>query len=101
MKVGAIHVGTRGYVWKKYIASALNTMHEIDKKTLFITYAGLTNEELQEIEKQVKRKVSFENIIYQKASPAVSTNCGPGTFGLLFLLKDERKELRDSYEKTV
>lgn len=88
MKVGAIHIGRRHHVWKKYISSALNTLHEIDKKTLFITYAGLTNEELKEIEELVKSKVSFEKIIYQKASPAISTNCGPGTFGLLFLLKN-------------
>ena len=88
MKVGAIHVGRRHHVWKKYIFSALSTLHEMDKKTLFITYAGLTNKELKEIERLVKSKVSFENIIYQKASPAISTNCGPGTFGLLFLLKN-------------
>lgn len=63
-------------------------MREVDKKLLFITYAGLTNEELKEIEEQVKRKIAFEDIIYQKASPAISTNCGPGSFGLLFMLKE-------------
>ena len=63
-------------------------MHKVDKKILFITYAGLTNEELKEIEEQVKSLGDFENIIYQKASPAISANCGPGTFGLLFMLKD-------------
>ena len=88
MKVGAIHIGTREYVWKKYVKSVFHVTHNIDKKTLFITYAGLTTEELKEIEEQVKKQISFENIIYQKASPAVSTNCGPGTFGLLFMLKD-------------
>ncbi|MGN1146977.1 MAG: DegV family protein [Lachnospiraceae bacterium] len=88
MKVGAIRIGTRDYARKKYIASTFNTMRKVDTKTLFITYAGLTNEELKEIEEQVKMKVSFENVIYQKASPAISTNCGPGTFGLLFMLKD-------------
>ena len=76
------------YVWKKYVKSVFHVTHNIDKKTLFITYAGLTTEELKEIEEQVKKQSSFENIIYQKASPAVSTNCGPGTFGLLFMLKD-------------
>lgn len=88
MKVGALMVGTRGYAWRKYITSTLNTVHGIDKRTLFITYAGLTNEELQEIEKQVRRKVVFEHIICQKASPSISVNCGPGTFGLLFVMRD-------------
>lgn len=88
MKVGALRIGTRDYAWRKYITSTLNTRGEIDKKILFITYAGLTKEELEEIKEQVKKKVSFENIIFQKASPAVATNCGPGTFGLLFMLKE-------------
>lgn len=87
MKVGALWTGTREHAWKKYIRSTLNTTGEIDKKTLFITYAGLTKDELFSIEEQVKSMVSFEHIIWQKASPAVAINCGPGTFGLLFMLK--------------
>ncbi len=88
MKVAALRIGTKEIAWRRYIASALGTMREIDKKTLFLTYAGLTNEELEEIEEQVKKIVTFEKIIRQKASPAISTNCGPGSFGLLFMLKD-------------
>lgn len=90
MKVGSLRIGTRDYAWKKYISSALNIRGEIDKKILFITYAGLTEEELNEIKEQVKNKVAFEHIICQKASPAVALNCGPGTFGLLFMLKEEK-----------
>ena len=88
MKVAALRIGTKDTAWRRYIASALGTVREIDKKTLFLTYAGLTCEELEEIEEQVKKIVTFEKIIRQKASPAISTNCGPGSFGLLFMLKD-------------
>ncbi|MDD6810742.1 MAG: DegV family protein [Lachnospiraceae bacterium] len=88
MKVREIFVGTREYAWKQYVISTLHHAREIDKKCLFITYAGLTNAELKEIEEQVKGKVVFEQIIFQKASPAIATNCGPGTFGLLFALKN-------------
>lgn len=77
-------------MWKKYITSTLRTAREIDTNTLFITHAGLTKEELTEIEEQVRNKVSFKNVIHQKASPAISTNCGPGTFGLLFMMLDGR-----------
>lgn len=87
MKVGALRIGTRDYAWKKYIASALSARDRIDKRLLFITYAGLTGGELEQIKDQVKAKVSFEHIIFQKASPSVAANCGPGTFGLLFMLK--------------
>ena len=88
MTVGSLRVGTREFAWKKYISSALNVHGEIDKRILFIAYAGLTVEELNEVKEQVKRKVDFNTIICQKASPAVALNCGPGTFGLMFMLKE-------------
>ncbi len=87
MKVGAIRMGTKDYARRKYIASTLHVTGKIDTKILFITYTGMKREELLEIEKQVKEEVTFEKIIYQKASPAISSNCGPGSFGLLFMLE--------------
>lgn len=93
MKVGAIRIGTKAYARKKYIASTLRSAREIDRKTLFIAYAGMTKEELGEIEEQVKRRIPFENIIYQKASPSIAINCGPGTFGLMYMMKYQSDEL--------
>lgn len=90
MKIGSVIIGTRNYTWKKYISSALANAGRIDTKTLFLVYSGLTNQELREIEDQIKEKISFERIVHQKASSAISTNCGPGSFGLLFTLKEGR-----------
>lgn len=89
MKIKKIYVGRRKTAWKKYITSTFNKELHMDKKMLFITYAGLTNDELKEITKEVREKDAIENIIYQKASPAVAINCGPGTFGLLFAKMDD------------
>lgn len=87
MTVGAVMIGTQKTVWKKYISSVLKNTGRIDRELLFITYAGLSGEDLQEIEKIVRKKLQFEQIIYQKASPAISINCGIGAFGLLFKLQ--------------
>lgn len=87
MTVGAIHVGTRRNVWKKYIRSAVRSPAKIDRRLLFLTYAGLKPEELDDIAAQVRALADFDTIIYQKASPAISTNCGPGSFGLLYMEK--------------
>ena len=86
-RLGSVRVGTGEYARGRYIASALKSGKEIDTETLFITYAGLTREELASIEEQVKKKAGFREIILQRASPAISINCGPGTFGLLFMTK--------------
>ncbi len=85
MKVGAIRMGTRRAVHKKYIASALKSKSRIDKSLLFITYAGMNPDELEKIAAQVRSKIAFDKVIYQKASPAISINCGPDSFGLLFM----------------
>ncbi len=88
MKVGSIRMGTRDVVWRKYINATLRSPDRIDTRLLFITYVGLTRKELEEIEAKVKQKVPFEKVIYQKASPAISINSGPETFGLLFAMKE-------------
>lgn len=87
MKIGAVRIGTRNYAWKKYIEATFRHADSIDTRTLFITYAGLTADDLTGIEQAVSEKIRFERVIYQKASSAISINCGPGSFGLLFMLK--------------
>lgn len=87
MKVSSVKMGSRERARRKYISSALNINREIDKKVLFIAYAGLTKEELKEIETQVNSIATFEHVICQKASSALSTSCGRGAFGLSFALK--------------
>ena len=92
MTVGAIRMGRKETIWRKYISATLHRPADIDRRLLFITHAGLSREDLCRIEEKVKEKVVFDKVIYQKASPAISANCGPDSFGLLFLLKEERKE---------
>ncbi len=87
MQVGSIRIGAQRETSKKYIRSALRTPLRIDKSLLFITYAGMRPEELDEIKRRVEKRVRFEKIIYQKASPAISINCGPESYGLLFMEK--------------
>ncbi len=88
MKVGAVRIGGRNTIWRKYITSTLHSSSEIDRRILFITHAGLSVAELGQIEAKVRKKIDFDTVIYQKASPAISINCGPDSFGLLFMVKD-------------
>lgn len=81
--VASIFFGSRRYAWKKYIDNTLRHEGVIDKSILFVTYVGLTNKEMEWIRERICEKAEFEEIIFQKASPAIAVNCGPGTFGLL------------------
>lgn len=87
LKIGKICIGTRKNIWRKYIASTLKDDDNINPDILFITYAGLSAKDLDEITAQVNEIIKFKKIIYQKASSAISINCGSGSFGLIFSLK--------------
>ena len=89
LKVGTVKIGSHDYVRSKYIVSALRAAEAVDTETLFIAHTGLTREELDDVKEQVQRKVKFRNIIYQKASPAISANCGPRTLALCFLMRNK------------
>ena len=87
MKVGALWIGTKEHAWRKYLNSVFHVRGQIDDKLLIVSYAGLTAEELSEVLKQVEKRMTFQQIICQKASPAEASNCGPGVFGLQIVMK--------------
>ena len=77
-------LGSRNRAWKRYIKSTLRHKDHIDTSILFITYVGLTAEQLDFIKEEVEKIIHFDVVRTQEASPAVSIDCGPGTFGLIF-----------------
>ncbi|MCR5399841.1 MAG: DegV family EDD domain-containing protein [Lachnospiraceae bacterium] len=87
MGVGRIFFGTRENAWKHYIDSCLTDSDITDKRMLFVTYVGLTKRDIDKIRKIIDEKASFEVIHFMQASPVIAVNCGPGTFGLLYLKK--------------
>ncbi len=89
MVVGRLEMGNFSHVSKSYIRHVLSDARTIDKRILFITYAGLDDQSLSRIQDLVRQYCTFERIYLQKASAAISSNCGPGSFGLMFMRKNE------------
>ena len=48
-------------------------------------------------EEQIRKEAYFEHIVFQQASAAISSNCGPGTFGILYFLKSNKSYNIASY----
>lgn len=88
MVVGSMAVGSFSRVAKRYIRKVFMNTGIIDRRVLFITYAGMDEQRLQYIQNLVKQYCPFERVYVQKASSAISSNCGPGAFGLLFMKKN-------------
>lgn len=87
MGVGMTYFGAREHAWRSYINSVLGNAANIDTSILFVTYVGLTKRDTDWIREQVEKHAQFDEIYFKQASPAVSVNCGPGTFGLLYMEK--------------
>ncbi len=88
IRVKRIYLGPRQIVRRRYIASVLRHRSRLDKRILFITHVGLSVKELEEIKAEVLKRVKFENVVFQQASPAISVNVGIGAFGLIFHTTD-------------
>ena len=93
MHVDKIYFGAPKKAWAKYIRSCLSKYKASDM-VMFVTYVGLSKKELDWIKQQIELKAHFKDVFFIQASPAIAANCGPGTFGLLFMDKELKK-----YEK--
>jgi DegV family protein with EDD domain len=87
MRVARMEFGEREKAWAKYVKSVLRKRSRIDDSILYITYSGLSFPELQAIKEQALSIIPFKQVNFQKTAPSVASNCGPGSFGLLFKRK--------------
>ena len=85
--VGGIEIGGFARVAKNYVRRTLRNAGHIDRRILFIVYAGMDEASLIYIQDLVKQYGHFERVYLQKASAAIASNCGPRSFGLLFMRK--------------
>ena len=80
-----IKIGRYDKAMLRYVRGELRMNRKINKKRLFITYAGCSIKTVSEMRAEVERLCRFDEIIVTKASATVSSNCGPGTLGVLFV----------------
>ncbi len=89
MVVGGMEMGDFEHMAKGYARKVFRDARNIDRRILFITYAGMDEKKLEYIQALAMQYCPFERIYLQKASSAVASNCGPGSFGLLFMRKND------------
>lgn len=89
MNVGSMVMGDFAHMAKRYVRRVFLDARNIDRRVLFITYAGMDEKSLIYIQELVQQYCPFERVYLQKASAAIACNCGPRSFGLLFMKKNE------------
>ena len=86
MVCSTMKIGRIDHAYKSYIRQEMKNK-KIDKRLLFITYAGCSVKTLEAIKKEVEKYIHFEKVVFQKASASISSNCGLGAFGLIYMKK--------------
>ena len=79
--------GNMDKVLVQYIKEQFAKYDNIDPKRMYITHSGVPEERLALVKKTVEEAGIFEEIYISRASCTISTHCGPGTLGVLFMEK--------------
>ncbi len=88
--IGGVWIGRTKRAYRKYIKWVLPPDTIPDSDIVFVTYMDLPDETLEWIEEEIKKTAYFEHVIFKQSSAAISSNCGPGTFGILYFLKSNK-----------
>lgn len=87
MRVGKKYRGSLEHVLKLYINDRLANLEDIRPDRIFVTSAGCPLELQEKCVEQVRSLGYFKEILRTEAGCTVSSHCGPGTLGVLFIHK--------------
>ena len=80
-----IEIGDYSSAALRYVRKTLNNPKKIDTKRVFITCAGCSVKTVNMIKREIEGCCAFEEMFVTKASATISSNCGPNTFGVLYM----------------
>lgn len=86
MSVGKKYRGHMDKVVPAYAADAIN-FDDIRTDKIFITHSGVPESQIESVRALLEKKADFDNIYVTRAGCGISTHCGPGTLGVLFITK--------------
>ena len=98
--ISSIWVGNTKKVYGKYIREAFPVDIIPDPEVVFITYADVPMEMLKWVREEISRIAYFENVVYQQASAAITSNCGPGAIGIFYFIKSNKSYNIGAFVKT-
>lgn len=89
MVVGQKYVGKLGKCIEKYVAAILKDYNTPDLKRIFITHTYCDKEIVDSVRAQITElRPDFKEIIETHAGCTVTSHCGKGTLGILFINKE-------------
>ncbi len=87
MSVGKKYRGNMPQVLPAYIKDMLSQPETVDAHRVFITHSGVEEELIALVKETVEDCMHFDEILITRAGGTISSHCGPGTLGVLFVNK--------------
>lgn len=84
MGVSKKYRGSLDAALMKYATDLKDDLLKADKKRVFITHSGCSEETIGKIRDFLEELNCFEEILVTRAGGVISSHCGPGTLGILF-----------------
>ena len=87
MGVGKKFRGAYEKCLKEYITDRLKDRQDLDLRRIFVTHSGVDENLVQTAVDLIKELQPYEEVCVTVAGCTVSSHCGPGTLGVLFMTK--------------
>ena len=85
MTVGKKYRGKLEKVLINYVHDQLDKYENISDSRIFITNAGIGDKYVDIVKAEIEKLSFFRKIYIERASCTISSHCGPGTIGILFM----------------
>ena len=90
MGVGKKYRGSFDKCVCEYITDKIGNRSDLELRRVFITHSGVPEETVQKAVETVQKLQTFEEICVTRAGCTVSSHCGPGTLGVLYIRKADK-----------
>ncbi len=87
MAVGKKYRGKLSKCIMKYVDDKLENLDSINPDRIFITHSGGIQDIVEKVQNAINKLDYFKEIIVTTAGCTISSHCGPGTLGILFIRK--------------
>lgn len=89
MKPTEKYRGKMSSVVLNYVKAMEENLKKAKKERVFITHSGSDEETIQAVFDYLKGLNRFDEILITRAGCVISSHCGPGTLGVLFIQEEE------------
>ena len=89
MRVGKKYRGVYQKCVYQFLEDLLAKLPDYDTDLVYISHTILDSAFLEELKTWVRKKTDCHQLIEAPASSAISTHCGPNTFGVFFVRKEK------------